>query len=93
MILLVLNYIQRLQLAMGRQEDLAPTKWGLYMVMLGKGWGNGICLPWKPWPPVPVPTIPVVASKLVDAPVTHRLPINSELDAASKGDPSLWMLL
>lgn len=46
----------------------SPIKWGVCMVMLGRGWGNGICLPWKPWPPVPVPTIPVVASKPVDAP-------------------------
>ena len=56
------------------------------MVMLGRGWGNGICLPWKPWPPVPVPTIPVVAFKPVDAPAIDRPPINSALDAASQGD-------
>ncbi len=65
---------------------MAPTKWGVCMVMLGRGWGNGICLPWKPWPPVPVPTIPVVAFKPVDAPAIDRPPINSALDAASQGD-------
>ena len=56
------------------------------MLMLGRGWGNGICLPWKPWPPVPVPTIPVAASMDVDALAIDRPPINSALDAASKGD-------
>ena len=65
---------------------MAPTKWGVCMVMLGKGWGNGICLPWKPWPPVPTPTIPVVAPQPVDAAAKDRPPINPELDAASHAD-------
>ena len=56
------------------------------MVMLGKGWGNGICLPRKPGPPVPIPTIPVVPPKPMEAPAAERPPINSELDAASRGD-------
>ena len=62
---------------------MAPTKWGVCMVMLGKGWGNGICLPWTPWPPVTIPTIPIVAAEPI-APEVDRPPINSGLDEASQ---------
>ena len=59
---------------------MAPTKWGVCMVMIGKGWGNGIRLPWTPWPPVPVPTIPRVQQGPIDDPATEKTPINPHLD-------------
>lgn len=59
---------------------MAPTKWGVCMVMLGKGWGNGVCLPWTPWPPVPAPTIPRVFAEANSTPMTEQPPIEPALE-------------
>lgn len=65
---------------------MAPTKWGVCMVVLGRGWGNGICLPWAPWPPMPVPTIPRVPAKPFDAPAMEQPHVNPELDEKATRD-------
>ncbi len=47
----------------GQRRVMSPTKWGVCMVMVGENWGNGICLPWQPLPPVQPPTVPRVAAR------------------------------
>ena len=71
----------------GQRRVMAPTKWGVCMVMLGKGWGNGISIPWEPWPPVQPPTIPRAIAKTETKLSWEDLPeINAELTDKAQED-------
>ena len=60
----------------GKRRIMAPTTWGVVMVLVGKPTHGG-SIPWSPWPPVAPPT--VVKSQAV-----HKQLADEELPALSE---------